>query len=36
MRSSVVINGTTISLNSVIRFAQPKGGRHENFIPGNG
>lgn len=33
MRSSVVINGTTISLNSVIRFAQPKGGRHEKFYP---
>lgn len=33
MRTVVTINGTVISLNSIIRFAQPKTGKHGKFYP---
>lgn len=33
MRTVVTINGTAISLYSIIRFAQPQGGRYGKFFP---
>lgn len=33
MRTHVIINGTTIPLDAIIRYAQPVGGKYGRFFP---